>query len=71
MAGMGRNGAVQKITLDAKAGEVSAEPVCRGVAADARVHAPVEVVADADLPPMAAVAGAGGGFDWLAQEPDL
>ncbi len=26
---------------------------------------------DADLPPMAAVADAGGAFDWLADEPDL
>lgn len=62
---------MRKITLDAKAGEVSAELVRRGIAADARVHALVEVVEDADLPPMAAVAEAGGAFDWLADEPDL
>jgi hypothetical protein len=69
---VGRNGTVQKITLDAKAGEVSAELVRRGISADARVHALVEVVGeDADLPPMAAVAEAGGAFDWLADEPDL
>lgn len=69
---MGRDGAMQKITLDAKAGEVSAELVRRGIAADARVYALVEVVEeDADLPPMAAVAEAGGAFDWLADEPDL
>ena len=68
---MGRNGAVRKNALGAKAGEVSAEPVRRGVAADARVRALVEAVADADPPPMAAVAEAGGAFDWLADEPDL
>lgn len=63
---------MQKIALDAKAGEVSAELVRRGIAADARVHALVEVVGeDADLPPMAAAAEAGGAFDWLADEPDL
>lgn len=63
---------MQKITLDAKAGEVSAELVRRGIAADARVYALVEVVGEeADLPPMAAVAEAGGAFDWLADEPDL
>ena len=69
---MGRNGTVQKITLDAKAGEVSVELVRRGIAADTRVYALIEVVEeDADLPPMAAVAEAGGAFDWLADEPDL
>jgi hypothetical protein len=69
---VGGNDTVQKITLDAKAGEVSAELVRRGIAADARVHALVEVVEeDADLPSMAAVAEAGGAFDWLADEPDL
>ena len=72
MAGTDRDGAVQKIALDAKAGEVSAELARRGIAADARVHAPVEVVdGEADLPSMAAVAEAGGAFDWLADEPDL
>lgn len=35
---------MQRTTLDAGAGEVSAEPVRRGVAADARAHALVEVV---------------------------
>lgn len=69
---MDRNGAVQRFTLDAKAGEVSAELARRGIAADARVHLVVEFVGgEADLPPMAAVAEAGGAFDWLADEPDL
>jgi hypothetical protein len=49
---------MQETTLDAKAGEVSAELVRRSVAADARVHALAEVVGeDADLPSMAAVVG--------------
>lgn len=69
---MDRNGAMRKIALDAKAGEVSAELARRGIAADARVHVLVELVGgEADLPSMAAVAEAGGAFDWLADEPDL
>ena len=70
---MDGNGAMRKIALDAKAGEVSAELARRGIAADARVHVLVEVLGgEADLPPsMAAVAEAGGAFDWLADEPDL
>lgn len=72
MEDIGGNGAVQKITLDAKAGEAPAELVHCSAAADARVHALVEVVGeDADLPPNAAVAKAGGAFDCLADEPDL
>ena len=70
---------MQKITLDAKAGEVSAELVRRSVAADARVHALAEVVGeDADLPSMAAVAEAGCAFrlargraSLLHRRPDL
>lgn len=63
---------MQKITLDAKAGEVSAELIRRGIVADVRVHVLVEVVGeDADLPSVAAAAEAGGAFNWLADEPDL
>lgn len=70
---------MRKITLDAKAGEVSAELVRRSVAADARVHALAEVVGeDADLPSMAAVAEAGCAFrlargraSLLHRRPDL
>lgn len=69
---MHENGAMQKIALHAKAGEVSAELIRRGVVADARVHVLVEVVGeDADMPSMAAIAEAGGAFDWLADEPEL
>jgi hypothetical protein len=61
---------MQQITLDAEAGQVSAELTKRGVAANARVHVLVEVLDPAE-PPMAAIAQAGKGFDWLAEEPDL
>ena len=61
-----------KIALDAEAGQVSAELARRGIAADTRVHVLVEVMGgESDAPPMAAVAEAGGAFDWLADEPDL
>ncbi len=61
---------MQQIILDAEAGQVSAELSRRGVAADTRVHVLVEVLDSAE-PPMAAIAQAGHGFDWLADEPDL
>ena len=35
------------------------------------MHVVVEVVEGADALPMAAIAQAGGAFDWLADEPDL
>lgn len=58
-----------QIVLDAKAGEVSAELARRGIPATARVHVLVEILEGE--PPMAAIAQAGGGFDWLGDEPDL
>jgi len=61
---------MQKIALDAEAGQVSAELVRRGIAAGTRVHVLVEVIGNENLP-MAALAQAGGAFDWLAEEPDL
>jgi hypothetical protein len=60
---------MQQIVLDAEAGQISAELVRRGVAAGTRVHVLVEVI-DAELP-MAAIAQAGKGLDWLADEPEL
>ena len=60
-----------KITLDAEAGQVSAELVRRGVPAVARVHVVVEVVEDRQNQLMAELAQAGGAFDWLGEEPDL
>ena len=63
---------MERIALDAEAGEVSAELARRGIAAGTRVHVVVEVVAEApDALPMAAIAEAGGAFGWLAEEPDL
>ena len=63
---------MQKITLDAEAGQLSAELARRGIAADARVHVLVEVMdGEADALSRAAIAQAGGAFDWLADEPDL
>jgi hypothetical protein len=61
---------MHQIVIDAEAGDVSAELARRGVAARARVHVQVDVL-DAGEPPMAAIATAGKGFDWLADEPDL
>ncbi len=63
---------MHRITLDAEAGQVSAELARRGVTAETRVHVLVEVPSeDADTLPMAAIAQAGGAFDWLVEEPDL
>lgn len=63
---------MQRIVLDAEAGQLSDEVARRGIAADARVHVLVEVVdSDADALPMTAIAQAGGAFDRLADEPDL
>ncbi len=63
---------MRRIALDAKASEVSAELARRGIAADARVHVLVDFEdGEAELPSMAAVAQAGGAFDWLTDEPDL
>jgi hypothetical protein len=55
-----RKHGMQRIALDAEAGQVSAE----------LVHVLVEVASEEDLP-MAAIAQAGRGLDWLAEEPDL
>ena len=64
---------MHRITLDAEAGQVSAEMTRRGIAADTRVHVLVEVEdgQEPDALPMAAIAQAGGAFDWLVDEPDL
>jgi hypothetical protein len=61
---------MQRIAIDAEAGQVSAELARRGIASATRVHELVEVVEGENLP-MAALAQAGGAFDWLADEPDL
>ena len=65
------NAAMHRITLDAEAGQVSAELARRVVTAETRVHVLVEVPGDVDVLPMPAIAQAGGAFDWLAEEPDI
>jgi hypothetical protein len=66
-----RSRPMQRIALDAEAGQVSAELARRGIAAETRVHVLVEVPSEEDLLPMGAMAQAGGAFNWLAEEPDL
>ena len=61
---------MQRMTLDIEAGQLSAELAHRGISPSVRVHVLVEVPDDFDLP-MAAIEQAGGGFDFLADEPDL
>ena len=61
---------MRQIVLDAEAGQVSAELTRRGIDGHARVHVTVDVLEAPELP-MAAIATAGRGFDWLAEEPDL
>jgi hypothetical protein len=61
---------MNQIVLHVPAGQVSAELSRRGIASDTRVHVRVAVLDAAELP-MAAIAQAGKGFDWLSEEPDL
>ena len=61
---------MERIILDAEAGQVSAELARRGIAADTRVHVLVEV-RDAEEFSAAVIAQAGGAFEWLAEEPEL
>jgi hypothetical protein len=61
---------LSQIVLDAEAGQVSAGLARRGIPPHTRVHVLVEVTLGGELP-MAAIARAGKGLDWLAEEPDL
>jgi hypothetical protein len=61
---------MERIILDAEAGQVSAELARRGIAADTKVHVLVEV-RDAEELSAAVIAQAGGAFEWLAEEPEL
>ena len=61
---------MQTIALDAEAGQVSAELARPGIPPALRVHVVVEVP-ERQAWPLAALAQAGGAFDWLAGEPDL
>src|SRR5260370_2921338 len=62
--------AMERIILDAEAGQVSVKLVRRGIAANARVHVLVEVKDVADLS-LEAITHARGAFDWRDDEPDL
>ncbi|WP_237482825.1 hypothetical protein [Lichenibacterium dinghuense] len=63
---------MQRIMLDAEAGQVSAELAHRGIAAATRVHVLVDIMPDEPEPiPLAAMNQGGGAFDWLGDEPDL
>lgn len=64
-------GRLRRIALDVTAAQVSAELMRHGIAADAKLHVVAEVVEGDDELPMAAMAEAGGAFDWLADEPEL
>jgi hypothetical protein len=61
---------MQRLTLDVEAGQVSAELTQRGIPAGTRVHVLVELPDAIDLP-IAALAQAGGAFDFLDDEPEL
>lgn len=58
------------IVVETEAGQISAELGRLGVSSRVRVHAVVEVL-DQPTGTMAAIAVAGRGFEWLAEEPDL
>lgn len=58
------------IALDAEAGQVSTELARRRIAPGTRAHV-VVIVEDEEHLPVAAMAQAGGAFDWLSEEPDL
>jgi hypothetical protein len=63
---------MHRITIDAEAGQISAELARRSVTAKTRVHVLVEVASEnSEALPMASIVQAGGGFGWLADEPDL
>ena len=61
---------MQRFELEVEARHLSRELTLRGVSDTSLVHAVVEVRDGGDLP-LAAIAQAGGAFDWLADEPEL
>ncbi len=61
---------MSQIVLDAEAGQISAELARRGILSHALVHVLVAVSPGGERP-MTAIAQAGEGLDWLAEEPDL
>ena len=61
---------MESLTIDAEAGQGAAELALRGIPAKALVHVVIDLVEEGALP-ISLLAAAGGGFDWLANEPDL
>jgi hypothetical protein len=62
--------AMSQIVLEAQAGQVSGQLARRGIPSHTRVHVLVEMTSGGELS-MAAIAHAGKGLDWLAEEPEL
>ena len=58
---------MSQIVLDAEAGQARCQLARRGIPPHARVHVLVEAAASGELP-TAAIAQAGKGLDWLAEE---
>ena len=61
---------MRQVLHDIEAGKLTDELRRRGISPNQRVRVVVEAVDD-DEPPITALNAAGGGFDWLADEPDL
>jgi hypothetical protein len=61
---------MRHILNDIEAGKVTDELQRRGVRPGQRVRVVVESI-EAEEPSLTAMNAAGGGFDWLAREPDL
>ncbi|MGE0223127.1 MAG: hypothetical protein AB7F35_19555 [Acetobacteraceae bacterium] len=61
---------MERLTLEIEAGRVSAELARRGISPATRVQVVVDIPS-AEPPSQAALAQAGGAFDFLADEPDL
>lgn len=61
---------MRQVLNDIMAGKVTDELQRRGFTPDQRVRVVVESI-EPDVPSITAMNAAGGGFDWLADEPDL
>jgi len=61
---------MRQILNDIEAGKVTEELRRRGVPARQRLRVVVETI-DEEEPSLTAINAAGGGFDWLGEEPDL
>jgi hypothetical protein len=61
---------MKQILNDIEAGKVTDELRRRGIPPRQRLRVVVESI-DTDEPSLTAINAAGGGFNWLAEEPDL